>query len=173
MPIRNPIRRAAVAVALLAMVVATTAVQGQSSATILKPADMQKLLPATLFYRGQTATTQARNSGGVKFGDGYMVLATLVDTSGYSTDVASAYQGQLMTEVPIQVGGKSLPAGVYGIGFVADNRFVVTDIGAHTVLTATSATDSDLKRPRPLQVLAAPSGGFRLYAGRRYVEFTR
>lgn len=173
MPIGNLIRRAAVQVGVLVMVVATTAVQAQSSATILKPADMQKLLPATLFYRGQTATTQVRNSGGVKFGDGYMVLATLVDTSGYSNDVASAYQGQLITEIPIHVGGKSLAAGVYGIGFVGGNRFVITDIGAHAVLSATSATDSDLKRPRPLQVLADPSAGFRLCAGRRYVVFTR
>ena len=39
--------------------------------TVLKPADMEKLVPASVFYRGQTATTQVRNSGGVKFADGY------------------------------------------------------------------------------------------------------
>ena len=31
--------------------------------------------------RAQSATTQLRNSGGVKFSDGYYVLTTLVDTS--------------------------------------------------------------------------------------------
>lgn len=171
MPIRGPLRRATIGFGVVVTIVATTVMQGQSGATILKPADMQRLLPATLFYRGQTATTQLRNSGGVKFPDGYMVLAALVDTSGYSTAVAAVYQGQLITEIPLKVGEKSLPAGAYGFGFVANDQFVVTDIGAHRVLTLSSTTDSGLKRPRPLEVLPNPSGGFRLYSGRRYIVF--
>jgi hypothetical protein len=169
MPMRGIIKRAKVGFFTVAIIVATTAIQAQTGAVVLKPADMQKLLPASLFYRGQTATTQLRNSGGVKFPDGSLVLATMVDTSGYSTAVAAIYQAQLITEVPINVGGKRLGAGVYGIGFLADNKFVVTDIGAHQVLSVNSATDAGLKRPRPLEVLPDPSGGFRLYAGRRYV----
>lgn len=171
MQIRGLIRRAIVGLGAVVMIVATTVVQGQSGGTILKPAEMQNLLPPSLFYRGQTATTQLRNSGGVKFSDGYMVLATLVDTSGYSTAVAAVYQGQLITEIPLKVGGKPLPAGVYGIGFLGNNRFVVTDIGAHRVLSVNDTTDGELKRPRPLEVLPNPSGGFRLYAGRSYVVF--
>jgi len=30
---------------------------------VQKPADMQKLMPANVFYRGQLAPTQLRNSG--------------------------------------------------------------------------------------------------------------
>jgi hypothetical protein len=97
----------------------------------------------------------------------------MVDTSGYSTSVAAKYQAYFITEVPIKVGGQSLPAGVYGMGFVADNKFVVTDVGAHDVLTASTSDDAGLKRPTPLQVIADPAGGFRLYAGRRYVVFSR
>jgi hypothetical protein len=37
----------------------------------------------------------------------------------------------------------------------------------------TSANDEGLKRPMPLQVVADPAGGFRLYAGRKYVIFSR
>jgi len=140
--------------------------------TVLKPADTQKLLPASVFYRGQTATTQLRNSGGVKFADGYFVLTTLVDTSGYSTDVSSKYQAYFITEVAIKVGGESLAAGVYGVGFVGD-KFIVTDVGGHDVLTVNAGTDADFKRPTPLQVLADPAGGFRLYAGRKFVSFSR
>jgi hypothetical protein len=33
--------------------------------------------------------------------------------------------------------------------------------------------DAGLKRPMPLTVVADPAGGFRLYAGRRYVSFSR
>jgi len=157
----------------LAMLVAPGLILAQGAGTVLKPADMQKLMPATVFYRGQTATTQMRNSGGVKFDDGYYVLAALVDTSGYSTGVASKYQAYFITEIPIKVGGRALPAGVYGVGFIADNKFVVTDVGAHNVMSVNSSTDEQLKRPVPLQVLPNPGGGFRLYAGRVYVVFSR
>jgi hypothetical protein len=155
------------------MMLAPGAIAAQSDATVLKPAEMQKLMPATVFYRGQSATTQLRNSGGVKFADGFYVLATLVDTSGYSTDVAAKYQAYFIVEVPIKLGGQNLPAGIYGVGFIADNKFVVTDVGAHDVLSVDSATDAGIKRPMPLQVLADPGGGLRLYAGRRYVTISR
>jgi hypothetical protein len=109
----------------------------------------------------------------VKLADGFYVLATLVDTSGYSTALQSKYQAWFVTEVPIKLGGQSLPAGVYGVGFIADNKFVVTDVGAHDVLTVNAGDDAGLKRPMPLQVVADPAGGFRLYAGRKYVIFSR
>jgi len=140
--------------------------------TVLKPADLQKLLPAAVYYRGQTATTQLRNSGGVKFADGYYVLATMADTSGYSSAIASKYQAYFIAEVPIKVNGQSLGAGVYGIGFVG-GKFLVTDVGGHDVLTANVAQDANLKRPVPLEVKADPAGGYRLYAGRKYVSFSR
>jgi hypothetical protein len=145
----------------------------QNSDTVLKPADIEKLLPASVFYHGQSATTQLRNSGGVKFADGHYVLTTLVDTSGYSTDVATKYQAYLIAEVALKVGGQDLPAGVYGVGFIADNKFVVTDVGGHDVLCVASGDDQGMKRPMPLQVLEDKGGGFRLYAGRRYVLFSR
>jgi hypothetical protein len=141
--------------------------------TVLKPADLEKLFPATVYYFGQSAPTQLRNSGGVKFADGHYVLASLVDTSGYSTGVAAKYQGYLIAEVPLKIEGQLLPAGAYGFGFLDGDRFLVTDLGGHDVFTAHSTKDTDLARPRPLQVTDAPAGGFRLYAGRNYVHFGR
>jgi hypothetical protein len=161
------------AAALMAAAIEPMAAMAQGGDTVLKPIETPKLLPSSVFYRGQSATTQLRNSGGVKFADGYFVLATMVDTSGYSTDVAAKYQAYFITEVPIKVGGQNLVAGVYGIGFVADNKFVVTDVGAHDVLMVASGQDEGMKRPTPLQVVADPAGGFRLYSGRRYVSFSR
>jgi hypothetical protein len=157
----------------VAVMVAPGSIQAQGSDTILKPADIQKLLPASVYYKGQSAPTQLRNSSGVKLADGFFVLATLVDTSGYASDVQAKYQAYFITEVPLKVGGESLPAGIYGVGFVADNKFVVTDVGAHDVLTVNAGEDAGLKRPLPLQVVVDPAGGFRLYAGRKYVIFSR
>ncbi len=143
------------------------------SSTVLKPVDLEKLFPATVFYHGQSAPAQLRNSGGVKFADGHYVLASLVDTSGYSTGVAAKYQGYLITEVPLSIDGKRLPAGAYGFGFLDGDRLVVTDLGAHDVLTAHTAKDTAMTRPRPLEVTGDSAGGYRLYAGKSYVHFAR
>lgn len=141
--------------------------------TVLKPADLEKLFPASVFYHGQSAPAQLRNSGGVKFADGHYVLASMVDTSGYSTGVAAKYQGYLITEVALTIAGKRLPAGAYGFGFLDGDRLLVTDLGGHDVLAAHTAKDSAMTRPRPLEVTDDPSGGYRLYAGKSYVHFAR
>ncbi len=139
---------------------------------LLTPAEIQKQFPATVYYDGQSAPAQLRNSGGVRFADGHFVLASLVDTSGYSTGVASTYQGYLIAEVAIEIQGKRLPAGAYGFGFLK-GEYVVTDLGGSKVLAVRAANDAVMQRPRPLQVTSDPAGGFRLYSGRNYVRFTR
>lgn len=163
----------ATAALALAVVASPMRMIAQGGDTVLKPADTQKLLPSSVYYKAQSAPTQLRNSAGVKFADGFYLLTTMVDTSGYSSDVAAKYQAYFITEIPIKIGGQNLPAGIYGIGFVGGGKFIVTDVGAHDVMTADSTTDEGLKRPMPLQIIADPSGGFRLYAGRKYVTFSR
>jgi len=144
---------------------------------ILHPADLTKLLPDAVFFRGQTATTQARNSGGVRFADGTFVLVALVDNSGYSTGIQEKYQAYLLTEVPLSFGGHRLAPGAYGAGIIksaATPQFVVQDIGAHDLLQTTAVNDAKLHRPTPLQVLAGSTlGKYRLYFGRNYIEFER
>ncbi len=157
----------------LALTAAPTALRAQRTLTVLGPPAMQRLMPSAVFYDGQVATTQLRNSGGVKFSDGHYVLISLVDTSGYSSGVAAKYQAYFITEVPLRVGGAPLRAGVYGIGFISNHKFVVTDVGGHDVLTVESANDSAMKRPMPLQVLAGSGSTFRVYVGRSYVVMSR
>lgn len=141
---------------------------------ILKPADIQgKLFPDRVFFRGQVATVQFRNTGGVRFADDTYFLAGIIDNSGYSSDVQQKYQAYLVSEVTVEIGGKTLAPGAYGFGFLAGNKFVVMDLGAHDVLEVPSSHDAGMKRPVPLQVTSAPGGGYRLYCGREYVEFHR
>ena len=173
MRLKSILSLAAAAILAVTIMAAPGLMKAQGSDTVLKAADTQKMLPASVYYRGQSAPTQLRNSGGVKFGDGFFVLATMVDNSGYASDVQAKYQAYFVAEVPIKIGGESLMAGIYGIGFVGGNKFVVTDVGAHEVLSVSTSDDAGLKRPTPLQVIADPAGGFRLYAGRRYVNFSR
>jgi hypothetical protein len=145
----------------------------QGGENVLSASEAQKLLPPAVYFAGQSAPTQLRNSAGVKFAHGHYLLATMVDTSGYSTGVAANYQAYLITEEPIKINEQRLPAGVYGVGFRAGGKFVVMDVGAHDLLTVSSAVDEGIKRPMPLLVMADPAGGFRLYEGRKYVHISR
>jgi hypothetical protein len=144
-----------------------------SSPGILKAPDTANLMPATVFFRGQAASVQARNSGGVKLADGMLVLCALVDTSGYSTAVQQKYQGYFITEVALDINGHTLKPGAYGVGFVEGNKFLVMDLGAHDLFTASGVHDTELKRPTPLQVLAdTEPNRYRLYINRNYVVFS-
>jgi hypothetical protein len=140
----------------------------------LTATEAAKFLPATVFFRGQSAPIQARNSGGVQFTKDALLLVALVDTAGYSSSVQEKYQAYLITEASIDIEGHQLQPGAYGCGFVAGNTFVVMDIGGHDLFSVRSAKDSTLHRPTPLQVLPAPDGsGYRLYVGRDYVDFAQ
>jgi len=133
-----------------------------------------KLLPERVFFRGQIAPVQARNTGGVRYADGFLVFAGLVDSSGYSTGIREKYQAYFINEVPVEIGGQALKPGAYGIGFLEGNKFVVMDLGANDVLQAASTKDTEMKRPVPLQFVAGSrEGNYRLYHGRDYVEFHR
>jgi hypothetical protein len=160
------------AVLVLATAGVITKAQAPAGDAVLTAAETTKLLPASVWFKGQSATTQLRNSGGVKFADGSFVLTTLVDTSGYSTAVAAKYQAYFITEVPLKIEGHDLPVGIYGVGFIAGDKFVVLDIASNDLFTVSSHTEAELKRPMPLKVVAA-AGGFRLYAGRSYISFAR
>ncbi|HTJ29100.1 MAG TPA: hypothetical protein VL346_01280 [Acidobacteriaceae bacterium] len=157
---------------MLAGLGATMAGQAQSGGdVVLNATEAGKMLPEKVYFKGQSATTQLRNSGGVKFADGQFLLAMMVDTSGYSSDVAQRYQAYLIAERPIQIEGHALAAGIYGVGFVG-SQFVVMDVGAHDLFTVPAHHDEAMKRPTPLKVLAE-GAGFRLYEGRNYVGFTK
>lgn len=140
---------------------------------VMTAVEAARLLPNTVFFRGQSAPIQARNSSGVQFTKDSLLLVTLVDTAGYSSALQEKYQAYLITESPIDIEGHRLVPGAYGCGFIADN-FVVMDIGGHDLFTTSSAKDAELRRPTPLQILPSTDGsGYRLYSGRNYIKFSQ
>jgi hypothetical protein len=140
----------------------------------LTASEAAMLLPATVFFRGQSAPIQARNSSGVQFSKNALLLVTLVDTAGYSSSVQEKYQAYLITEASLDIEGHRLPPGAYGCGFIAGNTFVVMDIGGHDLFSIHSTKDTTLHRPTPLQILPSPDGpGYRLYVGRDYIDFVQ
>jgi hypothetical protein len=142
---------------------------------ILKAAEITpKIFPDKVFYRGQVATVQMRNTAAIHYGDDPYVLVALVDTAGYATGLREKYQAYFLTEVPLELNGQALKPGAYGVGFVSGSKFMVTDVGANDVLQAAGARDIELKHPIPLQIVAAPeAGSYRLYLGRDYITLKR
>ena len=142
--------------------------------TVLKASDIKpKLFPESVFFRGQTAPAQMRNTGGIHFSDDFYMLAGLVDNSGYSTGIREKYQAYFITEATLQFGVQTLKPGAYGVGFIEGGKFVVLDLAANEIFQAASQKDTEMKRPVPLQVTASEAGKYRLYAGREFVEFSR
>lgn len=143
--------------------------------TVLKATDISsKIFPEKVFYRGMVASVQMRNTGGIHFSDDFYVLAGLVDNSGYSSGVREKYQGYFITEVALEINGQSLKPGAYGIGFVEGSKLIVTDLGSNNLLEIAGTHDAEIRRPVPLQVVAAPeAGSYRLYLGRDYVTLKR
>lgn len=135
---------------------------------VLSSDEVKKAVPTEYFYRGQKAPVQLRNAVGFQLADGKMTLASLVDASGYSTAIQQKYQGLLITETKLSIGGATLPPGQYGFGFTANGKFVVMDVANSDVLEAAAETDRELKRPVPLK-LVEDSGAYKLYAGRKWV----
>jgi hypothetical protein len=140
----------------------------QAAQHLLIGDELKKLTPAEFFFRGQKAPVQVRNAAGLQLASGAVVLAALVDSSGYSTAIQQKYQGLLITEIKLNVGGADLAPGQYGFGFTADNKFVVMDVGNNDVLSSAYQTDPNLARPVPLKLVEA-DGGYRLYAGKKWV----
>jgi hypothetical protein len=154
-------------VLILAALLPAAAQQGTKH--VLNSDEVKKAVPTEFFYRGQKAPVQLRNAVGFGLADGKMMLAALVDASGYSTAIQQKYQGLLITEVKLDLGGSELAPGEYGFGFTADGKFVVMDVANEDVLSTSWQTDAALQRAVPLK-LVEDGAGYKLYAGKKWVS---
>lgn len=157
-------RRVGVAVMLLSCLLLAQ----QPKPGLLGGDDLKKFVPAAYFFRGQSAPVQVRNSAGFSMPDGKLVLAGLVDTSGYASDVQAKYQGFLITEVKLNIEGSELAPGQYGFGFSQAGKFLVMDVGANDLFSVGATMDDKLARPVPLKMVE-DGGGYRLYTGKKWV----
>jgi hypothetical protein len=143
-----------------------------SPIVMLNATEAQKIFPTSVFFKGQTAPIQGRNSGGLRLADQKLVLIALVDNSGYSSQDQGRYQAYLLTEAWLEIDGHRLAPGAYGCGFASGDIFVVMDIAGSELFLAHSKRDTDMRRPTPLQIQAADESGlYRLYSGRNFVTF--
>jgi hypothetical protein len=152
---------------VLSLVIVSSVAQ-QVSKHLLTSDELKKAVPAEFFFGGQKSMVQLRNAAGFQLADGKMALAALVDVSGYSTAVQQKYQGMLITEAKLNIGGSELAPGQYGFGFTAEGKFIAMDVANNDVLNVAFQTDQELKRPVPLK-LVEDGAGYKLYAGKKWV----
>jgi hypothetical protein len=143
-----------------------------SAPTVLAAADLKKVVPDSYFFRGLSATTQLRNSAAIHYPDDYYVIAGLVDTSGYSSDVKAKYNGFFITEKKLRFdGGAMLAPGQYGMGYTADGKFHVLDVAGNELVVTDVFVDDQLARPQPLKIVLDGTMA-KLYLGKKYIRFT-
>jgi hypothetical protein len=152
----------------LTLTMLASALAQQASKHVLNAEELKKAVPSEYFFRGQKAPVQVRNSVGFQLADGKMTLAALVDASGYSTAIQQKYQGMLITESKLSIGGSELTPGEYGFGFTADGKFIVMDVSNNDALNAPSQMDSAVQHAVPLK-LVEDGEGYKLYAGKKWV----
>jgi len=140
----------------------------QNSPEILNEKDASVVIPASFYFAGQSAPTQMRNAAAAKLGKDRFVVAGLVDTSGYSTEISGKYEGFFITDSPIRIGSRMVGTGAYGFGFSADGKLNIFDISSKLIMSIATRTDAEIKRPRPLQMTSV-AGGIRFYKGKNYV----
>lgn len=142
--------------------------QNRTTTVVLTGAELNRVVPPGFYFQGQSAPTQMRNSAAARFAEKRNIVAGIVDTFGYSTDIRAKYEGFLIVDSSVEIGGQPLSIGAYGFGFTDDGKFNVFDVGGNQILSVPSKDDRVLRRPRPL-IMSKATDGLRLYSGRSYV----
>jgi hypothetical protein len=141
-------------------------------AVVKDDAGLKKVVPESYFFRGLSATTQLRNAAAIHYPDDFYVIAALVDTSGYSSDIKAKYTGLFITEKKLKFdGGGMLGPGQYGMGYTADGKFHILSVAGDELLVADIKVDDKLNRPQPLKIVMDGATA-ELYLGKKYVTFT-
>lgn len=142
--------------------------QNTAGYEILANTALTKVVPKSFYFAGQSAETQIRNTAAAKLGGERHIVAGMVDTSGYSTEISGKYEGFLITDSPVKIGDKTLETGAYGFGFATTGQIKIFDLSSREILSVATQADAEMKRPRPLQ-MTVEAKGIRFYKGKNYV----
>ena len=127
------------------------------------------------YLEGNAIPTQKRNTVVLKGTDGKRLVFSLLDTTGYSTEIQQKYVGMLIVERPVTLGTAKVGAGAYGFGLKkpqppeGPGTLFVYDVGGAKVGESAASHDAAIAHPVPLQVVTK-DGKSRLYVGRHWVE---
>lgn len=153
---------------IIALFSFTIAAQTEAESEVLTGDKLKRIVPTSFYFAGQSAETQMRNAAAARIGKERHIIAGLVDTSGYSTEISGKYEGFFITDSPVKIGDKELETGAYGFGFSKDGNVNIFDLSSRQILSTSTINDVEMKRPRPL-MMAIDTRGIRFYKGKSYV----
>jgi len=156
---------------LIVLVSASVAQIANKGVALVGEQRLKQLLPATVFIDGENVPTQERNAALVQLPNGKLLLASLIDTAGYSSSYQEKYSGVLLSQTAFTLGTKNFGAGAYAMGQTKNADSVVLyvyDLGGNELAQVATARQENLRPLKPLQVIAADDGSARLYLGPYY-----
>jgi hypothetical protein len=167
-----------VVASMLLSLMATNPASAQGVFKVEKGEALNKIVPRDFVLEENSIPTEKRNSTLVITPSGARMVAALLDTSGYSSQVQEKYLGMLIAEGNVEVCGHQLAIGSYGFGLAKamgageghPSKFFLYNQAGKRVAECAAKVDEKLKNPRPLQVVASGGGTARLYLGRTWVE---
>jgi hypothetical protein len=164
---------AALGMLLLIGIAAGQVAKGSGGVTLVSEQRLKQLLPATVFIDGENVPTQERNAVLAQMPNGKLLLASLIDTAGYSSAYQEKYSGILLSQTGFTIGSKGLDAGAYAIGRKKDADTItlyIYNLGGEQLAEIPSQKQDDLRPVKPLQIIVASDGSARLYLGPYYVS---
>ena len=139
--------------------------------------EFDSALPKDFYLEGNAIPTEKRNAALLKTPGGARVLFALIDTTGYSSEIKKKYIGMVIAEGAVSVCGNALGVGSYGFGLDkpaatsdADATFFLYNQAGEKAAECAAKKDTQLKLPRPLQVVLKKGKPARLYLGRYWLE---
>src|SRR5437868_1805918 len=157
---------------LLLLAVAAAQTAASKGVTVVSEQRLKQLLPATVFIDGENVPTQERNAALAQLPNGKLLLASLIDTAGYSSAYQEKYSGVLLSQTGFVIGSKSFDAGAYAIGRKKNGDSVslyVYSLGGDQLAEIATSKQDNLRPLKPLQLIVAEDGSARLYFGPYYV----
>jgi hypothetical protein len=159
---------------LLSMAAASAIAQNQFQLVTGKAFD--SALPKDFYLEGNAIPTAKRNAAMVTSPSGARAVFSLLDTTGYSSNIVEKYIGMIITEGDLSICGQKVTVGSYGFGWAQSPRgedkpgtFSLYNQAGAKLAECSTPRDADLKIPRPLQVVVKTDGTATLYHGRNSV----
>jgi hypothetical protein len=167
----------ALVLVVLAYVALPVHLRAQGAFEVVTGKDFDAALPKDFYLEGNAIPTQKRNAALVKTPAGARVLFALIDTTGYSSQIQQKYEGMLITEGSLTLGGHQLGVGSYGFGYTKpaatsseDAKLFLYNQAGQKVGECTAKKDTKIAQPKPLQVVTPMGEPARFYFGRYWVE---
>src|SRR5436305_3618692 len=159
----------------IAVLLAVSAAQNANSkgAVLVSEQRLKQLLPATVFIDGENVPTQERNAALAQLPNGKVLVASLIDTAGYSSAYQEKYSGVLLSQTGFSLGGKNFDAGAYAMGRKKNGDSVsitIYNLGGDQLAELATNKQDNLRPVKPLQIIVAEDGSARLYFGPYYVS---